>query len=112
MTPALNEYVNQTLGKVSKLIDSDPTVQCDVEVGRFTNNHHKGDVFKAEVHIVGNGIDAYATSENQDLNQAILNTREEILSKIRSVKGKRLAYVRKGGAKVKAMVKGLWPFKS
>ncbi len=110
LNPALSDYINKSLGKVAKILENDPTAQCDIEVARTTQHHQKGDIFKAEVHIVGEGVDAYATAEREDLNTAITEARDEIISKIRSSKGKRISYVRRSGARVKAMVKGLMPW--
>ena len=110
LSPSLSEFVNKCLGKVSGMISDDSTAQCDVELARTTQHHQKGDVFKAEIHIVGEGIDAYASVEREDLNTAINDARDEIIRKIRSNKGKRMSYIRRSGAMVKAMVKGVWPW--
>lgn len=110
LSPVLSEYVNKGLSKVSKIVDDDPTVQCDVELGRTSQHHQKGDVFKAEIHVTGDGLDAYASVEREDLNLAINDVRDEIIRKIRSGKGKHLSYVRRSGARVKAMIKGIWPW--
>lgn len=111
LSPSLSDYVNKCLGKVSGMIGDDTTAQCDVELARTTQHHQKGDIFKAEMHVVGANIDAYASAERQDLNMAINDVRDEIVRKIRSSRNKHMSYVRRGGARVKAMVKGLWPFK-
>jgi len=110
MSPALSDYANKCLDKVSKTVGDDPTIQCDLELARTTKHHLKGDVYCAEIHIVGEGIDAYASVDREDLNLAINDVRDEIVHKLRSDKGKRISYVRRGGAKVKAMIKGLWPW--
>lgn len=110
LSPAITEYVNKSLVKVTRLIGEDPALVCDVEVGRTSHHHHKGDVFMAEMHITGNGHDAYATASHEDLYTAVNDVRDEILKKLRAGKGKKISYIRRSGAKVKAMVKGLWPF--
>ncbi len=109
-TPAINDYVTKRLDKVSKLLSEDPTVQCDIELAKTTSHHNKGDIFKAEIHIVGIGKNFYATSEKADLYSAIDEVRDVILDEIKSKKEKSSSMVRRGGARVKAMVKGMWPF--
>lgn len=110
LTPGITDYVNKSLDKIDKIIGTDGSVQCDVEIARTTNHHQKGDVFMAEVHIVGPGVEAYATSEHEDLNVAISDVRDEVLRKLQSVKGKKLSYMRRSGAMLKAMMKGAMPW--
>ncbi len=110
LTPAIREYVDKRMEKVSALLQSDPSVQCDIELGRSSVHHQKGDIFKAEVHIVGAGKNLYASSEKSDLYSAIDMVRDDILRELKSGKGKRISLVRRSGARVKDMVKGLWPW--
>jgi ribosomal subunit interface protein len=109
-TPAISEYLNKRLKKLDKLIDNESVI-CDVEIGRTTAHHNKGDIFRAEIHIVGAGRDIYASSEKEDLYVAIDDTSDEVLQMIKSDKKKSTSLIRRGGARVKAMVKGLWPWK-
>ena len=110
LNPAITDYVNKSLDKISKLLNNDPSAQCDVELARTTNHHQKGNIFKAEIHIVGAGIDAYASVEHEDLNMAVTDVRDEIIRKLHSSKGKKISYIRRSGAMVKAMMKGVVPW--
>lgn len=110
LTPGITDYVNSTLEKLSRFLGQDPSITCDVELARTTKHHQKGDIFKAEVHIISPDVEAYATSENEDLNLAIADVRDEIENKLRSNKNKKISYMRRSGAKVKAMMKGLVPW--
>jgi ribosomal subunit interface protein len=110
LTPAISEYADKRLTKISKILGGDPAYICDVELAKTTNHHKNGDIFKAEIHIVGKGKDLYASAENSDLYAAIDEMRDEVTRLLKASKGKRLAFVRKGGAQVKAMMKGLWPW--
>ncbi len=109
MSPAISQYVDTRLEKITKLIGSDPAIICDIELAR-TTGHHKGDIFKADMHIVGPGLDAYATAQHEDLYMAIADAKNEILREVSGTKGKRISVIRRGGARVKAMMKGIWPF--
>jgi len=111
MTDAISDYVAKRLEKVTKLIGEDPSVQCDVELARTTSHHNKGDIFKAEIHIVGAGKNLYASSEKEDLYSAIDDVQNEIIRELTTDKEKKLSMVRKGGARMKSMMKGLWPWK-
>lgn len=110
LTPAISEYAGKRLSKIAKLLEADPTVQCDIELGRTTSHHNKGDIFKAEIHIVGAGKNLYANAEMDDLYTAIDAVQEEILTALRADKGKKVSLIRRGGARVKGMIKGLWPW--
>jgi len=110
LTAAISDYTNKRLKKIEKILDGDPTVQCDIELGRTSSHHHKGEIFRAEIHIVGAGKNVYAAAEKIDLYSAIDAVRDEVLRELRAGKGKRISLIRRSGARVKNMVKGLWPW--
>ncbi len=110
LSPVMSEYVNKSLAKVEKAVGNDPAIQCDVELARTTAHHQKGDIFRVDIHIVGSGLDEYASADREDLNVAVMDARDEIIRKLRTGKGKRISYVRRSGARVKAMMKGLLPW--
>ncbi|MBX4181652.1 ribosome-associated translation inhibitor RaiA [Candidatus Parcubacteria bacterium] len=108
LTPAISDYVEKKLSVLSKHIDqggADPVVQ--VEVGKITQHHKSGEVFRAEVHIIGGGLDAYAASEQTDLYAAIDMVKDEIVRTVTQGKDKKLTLTRRGGQAVKNMMKGL-----
>lgn len=110
MTPAISDYVSKRLKKVDGILSNDPAAQCDVELAKTTEHHHKGEIFRAEIHIVGAGKNVYASAEKDDLYAAIDAVRDEVLRELKAGKGKRISLIRRSGARVKGMVKGLWPF--
>ena len=110
LTPAISDYVDKRLKKISDLLGNDPALQCDVELSRTTEHHNKGAIFRAEIHIVGSGKDIYVAREETDLYAAIDIVRDEVLREVKAKKAKQISLVRRGGARVKAMAKGLWPF--
>lgn len=111
LTPAISEYADKRLSKLSKMLGGDPSFICDLELAKTSAHHQKGDIFRAEIHIVGKGKDLYASAEDSDLYAAIDAMRDEILRELKASKGKQLSFVRRGGAQVKAMMKGMWPWK-
>jgi ribosomal subunit interface protein len=110
LSPAISDSITKRLGRLTKLVAHDPSAQCDIELAKTTNHHQKGDIFKAEIHLIGEGIDAYASVEHEDLSIAVTDARDEVLRELNVGRGKRLSYIRRGGAQVKAMVKGLMPW--
>lgn len=111
LTPAISDYTSKRLEKIDLLLQNDPSVQCDIELAKTTGHHNKGDIFKAEIHIVGANKNIYVSAEKDDLYTAIDIVRDEVVNKLSSEKGKRVSMLRRGGAKMKGIVKGLWPWK-
>ncbi|HEY4504098.1 MAG TPA: ribosome-associated translation inhibitor RaiA [Candidatus Paceibacterota bacterium] len=109
LTPAIYDYVSRRLEAVKKLLEKDSTAKCNLELARTTAHHKNGDIFRAEVHITAKDRDLYASAEEQDLYRAIDVVRDEILREIRSYKSKRISLIRRGGAKIKDIIKGMWP---
>jgi ribosomal subunit interface protein len=108
LTPSISEYVDKHLDVVKKFLENDPTVVFDLELAKTTNHHKHGDIFKAEIHIIAKDQNIYASVEKEDLYAAIDVVRDEVMRKLKSSKDKRQSLLRRGGAKVKNMVKGLW----
>lgn len=112
LTPAISDYTNKRLDKIASLLQDDSSVQCDIELAKTTGHHNKGDIFKAEIHIVGAGNTIYASVEKDDLYAAIDIVRDEVVNKLSSEKNKRVSMLRRSGAKMKGVIKGLWPWKA
>ncbi len=110
LTESISDYVSKRFEKISKLLSDDSSVQCDIELGRTTAHHHKGDVFRCEIHIVGAGLNIYNQAEKEDLYAAIDEVRDGALRELTAGKKKQMSRIREGGAKVKAMMKGMWPW--
>lgn len=111
LTPAISAYVEKKLSAIEKFLGGSKDVVAKVEVGKSTQHHKSGDIFKAEVHISGAGADYYALSEESDLYAAIDLVKDEIVRNLAHEKGKRFALARRGARKVKEMIKGFNPFK-
>lgn len=110
LTPAISDYVTKRFEKISKILENDSTIKCDVELAKTTDHHQKGDLFKAEIHIIGRGINAYASSEKDSIMSAIDDVQEDVLREISGAKSKKVSLVRRGGVRVKNILKGLWPW--
>ena len=108
LTPAVSEYVEKRLAALDKFVAHDPVALCVVDLGRTTKHHKHGDIFRAEIHFTGTGRDLYTSSEKADLYMAIDDARDEIVRELSSAKAKKISSMRRGGAKVKNFIKGLW----
>jgi putative sigma-54 modulation protein len=108
LTPSISDYVSKRMESVKRFLENDPSAICDFEVGKTTEHHKNGDIFRAEAHIVAAKRDIYAESEQTDLYAAIDSVRDEVMRRLSVDKVRRLSSIRRGGAIVKNMIKGLW----
>lgn len=108
LTPAISEYVEKHLEVIKKFLADDPTIVFDLELAKTTNHHNKGDIFKAEIHIVGKDRNIYSSVEKEDLYLAIDEVRDEVVEVLKSNKDKNRSLLRKGQVKIKNMLRGIW----
>lgn len=111
LTPAISEYVEKKVSSLDKYLESNQDAVIQVEVGKSTQHHKSGDVFRAEFHIRGAGLDLYAASEQSDLYAAIDLVRDEMIGNLTQKKGKKETLARRGGRMVKDVIRGLNFFK-
>ncbi|MDP3958079.1 MAG: ribosome-associated translation inhibitor RaiA [bacterium] len=112
LTREIDEYIRKRIGTISRFLGSDDAAaMAEVEVGRITYHHKRGEVFKAEVNLGMPGKQFRATAEAEDLYTAIDEVREELERGVVSAKGKERTLFRRGAAMLKDVVKGLDRFK-
>jgi ribosomal subunit interface protein len=105
LTPALKDYTEKRLNNAAKFIGND--VFINVEIGKTSNHHKQGDIFRAEINLTtALGKQFRAVSEKPDLYEAIDDVRDEIVSAVSSEKGKTEALWKRGARKIKNMMKG------
>lgn len=104
LTPAILSYAEKRLMKVGKYLDGDPVMA--VEIGKSSQHHKQGDVFRAEVRIAGSGNDFYAEKQATDLYAAIDQVQTEVIHEITKTKGRRRELLRRGQRAIKDMAKG------
>ena len=100
----LEKRLIQGLGK---MIDpKDNSVLLEVELGRTTNHHKAGDIFRAEVNLNIGGERHRVVSEKSDLNSAIDEVRDLLLKNLERNKDKKITAIKKGGQEIKKIIKG------
>lgn len=109
LTPAISSYAEKKVSSIEKYLDKESAKSAiaKVDVGKSTHHHKSGNVFRAEVHITGGGLDLYAVSEMDDLYAAIDVVKDEIVHNMLQLKGKRETLARKGAEMMKNAMKGL-----
>lgn len=111
ITPGIETYVSKKTNSLSKFLDDSDSVLCEVELGKSVGNQKSGKIFKAEINLSTPGKNQfYAVAEADDLYAAIDEVRDEIEREIVSKKTKRATLFRRGAARVKALIKSVYPF--
>ena len=110
LTPAISQYAEKKVVSLEKYIKRKDAV-AQVEIGRSTQHHKKGDVFRAEIRITGAGLDLYAASEEADLYASIDMVKDELKETLLQLKGKKETLTRRGAKVIKNMMKGFYFFR-
>lgn len=107
MTDAISSYVEEKLRSVEKFAvpheEEDPLLY--VEIGKTTNHHQSGDIFRAEVSMNLRGRQFRAVSEKDDLYAAIDDMRAELVRVLTSHKDKERTMVRRGAGMIKNLLR-------
>ncbi len=106
LTDEMETYVNKRVQSLDKYLSSGELVH--VEVGKNTNHHKNGDVFRAEVRLTYQSKHLYAVSEKGDLFSAIDEAKDDMVGLITSRKERVKAEFRRGAQKVKNLMKFPW----
>jgi putative sigma-54 modulation protein len=105
LTPSISEYIEKKLAMLQKFFDN-KEVLVNIEVGKTTRHHKSGDIFRAEIRMLVNGEEYYTVAETSDLYASIDEVKDEIAYKLSGKKKKALHLFRRGGAKIKRILKG------
>lgn len=100
MTPEIKDYINKRVSGLEKFIHyKDESVQTWVEVGKTTQHHQKGDVYRAEIQIriPHNEKSARAEMTSDDLYASIDGAHDQIKLELEKIKDKKVSLARKGG---------------
>jgi putative sigma-54 modulation protein len=90
ITPSLREYVEEKIGSLEKFVkrwNTEDGVEVWVEVGRTTEHHRKGDVFRAEADLRLPGKILRAEEDHSDVRVAVDRVREKLQREIEKYKG-------------------------
>ncbi|MBP6855211.1 MAG: ribosome-associated translation inhibitor RaiA [Candidatus Pacebacteria bacterium] len=106
LTSAIREYTEKKIETLEKVMKSSPEV-INIEIGKTTNHHKQGDVYKAELNMAIGGYKFHTESEEEDLYAAIDAVREDMFRQLTENKDRNETLFRRGARSVKKMLKGL-----
>lgn len=101
LTDAIRGYVEKKVGTLEKFLDINAKVEA--EVGKTSNHHKQGDIFRAELNISNEGTMTFVKAEEADLYAAIDRVRDEAAHVLSSKKDKRQSLFRRGAQRMKNM---------
>lgn len=109
LTDAIQEYVDKKLSPLERFVNAqNPDTVCNVEVGKTSSHHKHGDMYRAEVRIALPSKNIYVQAEESDLYSAIDKVKDEAYHALSNNKDRQHSAIRRGGAKIKNMIKGMW----
>lgn len=109
LSDAISAAVDKVVASIDKYVDpSDTSALVDIEVGKTTNHHRSGEIFRAEINFHSRIGTLRAEAEKEDLYVALVAAKDEIVESLRSKKSKRTDFIKRSGAKIKNMIRGLY----
>lgn len=109
ITPDIKDYLYKKLAHLDKFLNpADESVLCEVELGKISNHHNKGDVYKTEINLHIAGKNLRAVSEMDDLFASIDVAKDDMVRDLQTNKDRKVSMMKRGGAKIKNLIKGLF----
>lgn len=107
LTPAIEEYLNQKINGLDKFLDGMDrnVIEARVEIGKITQHHQTGNVFRAEVNLKLPGRILRAEAEEMDFRTAIDRVKEELEGEIKKYRGKKEAQYKRGARVAKKLLR-------
>lgn len=88
-SPILHQYIEKKIGTLERLIkrfDTDGVALARVEVGRTSQHHHKGSVYRAEINLDLPGKMLRAVDEDWDIRVALDKARDRLRREVMKYK--------------------------
>jgi len=99
-------YLDKRLKSLKKFVDlKSPNSTLDVEVGKTTEHHQKGEIFRTELNLEIGGEFFRAVEKSEDILSSIDIAIEELITQLRRRKDKKETLYKKGGRKFKEMIR-------
>jgi ribosomal subunit interface protein len=108
MTPSIDSYIREKLSSVTRVLkergDSEALVQVDV--GKTTDHHRQGDIFRAEINLFISGDTHRTEHSSGDLYSSIDVAKDALVDSLAKRKDKKVGMFRKGARMIKGLVRG------
>ena len=108
LTPEILDYCRDKFNHLDKFIPDDESVFMDVELGKTTQHHKHGEIFRAEVNLHTAGRHFRAEAVAEDLYLAIDEAKDELSMEVKRNRKKQGALIRRGGRLIKNLLKKIY----
>ena len=105
MTEAIRSYVQKKLEPIRKFVDESSKIEVDL--GKTTNHHRHGDLFRAEFNVFISGKLTRVEAVSEDLYSAIDIGQTDLLHALAVRKDKKQTLWRRGASRIKEFARGL-----
>lgn len=107
LTDELRKYIEEKIESFDKILgNSEEERRCDFRIGKNSEAHHNGGkIYFAEARVETPRKAYGAKAEGETINEAIDILKDEILTKIRRKKDRKDSLIRKGGRKIKKILR-------
>src|SRR3989344_2756777 len=96
------EKIGSRLEKLANAFDPD-SLECDIEVGKITRHHRKGNIYRAEINFAAAGKYFRAVAEGETETAALDVAHDEIKHAFVHSKHKKQSVARRSGARIKKL---------
>lgn len=103
LTDALHDHVNAEFKKFEKILDQNARVV--VEIGKTTDHHKQGDIFKAEGRIIEPKAEYFANIVSEDLYTAINSLSDELFQQVTQSKSRHRTLLKRGRGMIKKLLR-------
>lgn len=103
LTEALHNHVNAEFKKLEKVLD--PNARIAIEIGKTTDHHKQGDIFKAEARIIQPKSEHFAEILSEDLYTAINSLSAELFGQITQSKDRHRTLLKRGSSIIKKLLR-------
>ncbi len=104
ITPELETLLEQKFAPLGKLIHEKEVARCEIELEK-TAEHQSGRIFRAEVNFTSGGTLFRTEATEEQIEQAIDKTRNELKAELLRAHGKRQSMFKRGSQAIKNMLR-------
>ncbi len=101
VTPDIRSYLDKKIAAFAKLLSGDAAARMDIEIGKTTEHHQTGNIFRAEMNLHASGQYYRAVAEGEGVFAAIDGADAKLLREVRHGKHRHQSLLRRTGARVK-----------
>ena len=102
LTPDISSHIEEVINSLDKFINSaDSVVRAWVEIGRISQHHRSGKIYRVEIQINLPGKLVRSEAKEKTIFKAINEVKDELQRELKRYKGRKIAEQKKGARRFK-----------